>query len=183
MSDTEALITSCNSPTEIRKAAEKNPQLRSAVLASMEPVKIIFQRLELQGQKFSMFSSASEEDLVEMWSQLNPVDAAMQYGGVYRLQDLTELNTFLGHCCQPFQSRSVEKTRVLFANQFVCLWKSFVISTTCLTQYLVKGNTMLLLMKSTVQTPLDSIGLWPTSQERKAEDTPIFRQCSTRKER
>ena len=47
----EALIASCNSLTQIRNAAEKNPELRLAVLDSMEPVKILpFQRLELQGK-------------------------------------------------------------------------------------------------------------------------------------
>lgn len=96
----------CPPSTAIRKAAGKNPELRSAVLDSVAPVKIllstIFQRLELKGQKFSIFSPASEEDLVQMWSELNSVDSTLEYGQVYRmasLSGLVQLDKFLNHCC------------------------------------------------------------------------------------
>ena len=102
----EALITSCNNLAQLRCVAKKNPDLVSAVIDSIEPVKIllssIFQRMELQGQKFSMFSPASEEELISMWSELHSIDPSLQYGNVYRqasLKDFALLKAFINHCC------------------------------------------------------------------------------------
>ena len=108
MSDTEeALVGTCNNLSQLRKAAERTPEIRSAVLDSIEPVKIllstVFQRLELKGQKFTMFSPASEEDLIHMWSALTTVDSTLECGKVYRmggLKDLPKLSKYLSHCCQ-----------------------------------------------------------------------------------
>ena len=107
LSDTEeALIASSNNLSQLRNLAQKNPEIVAAVRDSIEPVKVllssIFQRLELHGQKFSMFTPANENDLMQMWSVLQSVDPSLEYGKVYRqesLKDLSKLDAFISHCC------------------------------------------------------------------------------------
>lgn len=61
----EALVANCNNLSQIRSAAKKDSNVVSAVIDSIEPVKvllstiILFQRLEIHGRKFSMFSAAT----------------------------------------------------------------------------------------------------------------------------
>ena len=102
----ERLVTHCNNLSQLRSSAKKSLDLIPAVLDSIEPVKIllstIFQRLELRGKKFSMFSAASKEKLQELWSEFSDVDPSLEYDGVYRqsaLKELPALTTFLDHCC------------------------------------------------------------------------------------
>lgn len=56
----EALASHCNNLSQLCAAAKKHPDLVSAVLDSIEPVKIllstIFQRFEVHGKKFHVFS-------------------------------------------------------------------------------------------------------------------------------
>ena len=99
-------LTHCNNLSQLRSAAKKSPDLIPAVLDSIEPVKVllstVFQRLELCGKKFSMFSAASKEKLQELWYELSDVDPSLEYDVVYcqnALKELPALTTFLDHCC------------------------------------------------------------------------------------
>lgn len=60
----EALISSCNSISQIRQVSHNNIDIVPAILDCVEPVKIllasIFQRLELKGKKFRTYSAANE---------------------------------------------------------------------------------------------------------------------------
>ena len=108
MSDAnEATIAHCNNLSQLRGVAKKSPDIVSAVLDSIEPVKIllstVFQRLEIHGKKFSMFSAASEDQLRSVWAELEAVDPSLEFDKVYRqnaLKDLPALSAFLEHCCR-----------------------------------------------------------------------------------
>ena len=82
-------------------------EIVQSVLDSIEPVKellsSIFRRLELHDRNFLMYPSASEEEMVQMWSILKSLDPSLVYNNVYRqasLKKLIQLDTFLQHCCQ-----------------------------------------------------------------------------------
>ena len=101
----QLLVTHCNNLSQLCSAAKKSPDLIPAVLDSIEPVKVllstVFQRLELCGKKFSMFSAASKEKLQELWYELSDVDLSLEYDVVYcqsALKELPALTTFLDHC-------------------------------------------------------------------------------------
>lgn len=130
----EALATHCNNISQLRSTAKKYPDLVLAVLDSIEPVKVllsgIFQRLELHGKKFFMFPAASEENLQELWSELEAVDSSLEFGKVYRqsvLNDLPALSTFLDIVAvldaMPSVSRNAESLHVICVDQYAT-WMS-----------------------------------------------------------
>ncbi len=73
--------------SQIRLAAEKNPDLIAAVLDSISPVKkiacpLLGDILELHGEKFRVFPAATEQEMKDVWSAL--VDDTLKYGEQYR---------------------------------------------------------------------------------------------------
>lgn len=106
--ENEAAIAHCNNMSQIRLAGEKTPDLIPAILDSVAPVKIlltdILQRLELHGEKFCVFPSATEQEMKDTWSVLmRDVDVTLKYGEQYRkssLQNHPKLVEFMSHCCQ-----------------------------------------------------------------------------------
>ena len=122
----EAAIATCNSISKLRSLSLRNNEIVQTVLDSIEPVKdilcSIFRRLELHDRNFLMYPSASEEEMVEMWSILKSVDPSLDYGNVYRqasLKKLVKLDTFLQHCCQSrHYSFSIKKCGI--ANCSIC---------------------------------------------------------------
>ena len=104
--DVEALLSPCNNLSQVRNVARKKPHVKSVIIDSIEPVKVllatIFQRLSLHDNKFKIFTVASEEKLREVWRELQSIDPILEYGNVYcqaSLKELTGLVAFLQHCC------------------------------------------------------------------------------------
>ena len=83
----EAAIASSNNLSQLRSVAEKKPEIKSAILDSIAPVKILLttvcQRLALHEKKFAMFTAAPEEKLRDVWSDLQTIDPMLEYGKVY----------------------------------------------------------------------------------------------------
>ncbi len=78
----EALLSNCGSMSDIRKKAELNPGLKNKLLESLKPVKdlmsSVFNRLELKGQAFGKYESASQAHMDELWSLItSKVDATL----------------------------------------------------------------------------------------------------------
>ena len=103
----EGVVSSCNNLSELRKAAETMPTLVEAVQESISPVKIllcdIMHRLQLQGQSFQVFSSATEQEMRELWKELETIELFLTFGEKYQKKCLTSfpaLVDFLSHCCQ-----------------------------------------------------------------------------------
>ena len=103
----EAAIASSSNLSELRHAAEKKPDLVPAVQDSIVPVKILLAditlRLQLQGQNFQVFSAATQDDMKELFGELEAIDSSLTYGGQYRRKNLSSfpsLAEFLSHCCQ-----------------------------------------------------------------------------------
>lgn len=69
--------------------AKKQPDVIPAVRDGIEPAKVlllsIFERLH---KYFKSFTSASEEMLREIWSQLKHINPSLAYGEVYRQASL-----------------------------------------------------------------------------------------------
>lgn len=63
--DNETLIASSKNVSQLCKLAANNPNIVPALLDSVAPVKIllstIFQRLQLHGRNFVMFTEATED--------------------------------------------------------------------------------------------------------------------------
>ena len=74
----EAAISTCNSISQLTNLSLKKDEIVQTVLDSIESVKdllsSIFRRLELHDQNFLMYPSASEEEIIEMWSVLKSID-------------------------------------------------------------------------------------------------------------
>ena len=91
----EAAISTCNSISQLRNLSLKKGEIVQSVFDSIEPVKellsSIFRRLELHDRKFLMYPSASEVEMVQMWSILKLVDPSLVYNNVYRQASLKKL--------------------------------------------------------------------------------------------
>lgn len=104
--DNETLIASSKNVSQLHKLAANIPNIVPALVDSVAPVEIllstIFQRLQLHGRNFVMFTAATEERLRALWSELESIDPSLKYEGVYQkacLKDLAGLDAFLQHCC------------------------------------------------------------------------------------
>ena len=102
----EAMIASCSNTSQLRQVGEKKPEIIPAISDSA-PVKIllsnVMQRLKLHDKQFHVFSAATEDDLKELWSELDSIDESLEYGGQYRkkcLESHPNLVNFISHCCQ-----------------------------------------------------------------------------------
>ena len=88
----EAVISICNSISQLRNLSLKKGEIVQSVLDSIESDKellsSIFRRLELHDRNFFMHPSASEEEMVQMWSILKSVDPSLVYNNAYRQASL-----------------------------------------------------------------------------------------------
>ena len=103
----EAMVASCNNTSQLRHVGEKKPEIIPAISDSIAPVKLllsnVLQWLKLHDKQFRVFSAATEDDLKELWSELDSVDKSLEYGGQYRkkcLESHPDLVNFLSHCCK-----------------------------------------------------------------------------------
>jgi hypothetical protein len=71
---TEAALKSCNSMSEIRKEADRNPQLQSGVAHSLGNAPVIalvedqFMKLSLKEKGFEIGAKATDDDIECLWS-------------------------------------------------------------------------------------------------------------------
>ena len=97
--EAEALVTSCNNMTQLRKVAESKPDLVQAVQDSIEPIKIlltgIIHRLKLKDKPFSVFTAASEFDQKELWLELEKIDKSLQFNEKYREKKIFQTSHIL----------------------------------------------------------------------------------------
>ncbi|XP_071122564.1 uncharacterized protein [Mytilus edulis] len=106
-SDMEQVLRSVNSMAEIRKKAERVPNLKGEWLESLGPIIEVLQnrteRLELKGQPFKCHKASSDENVFEFESQVHNIDAAIEIGK-YQMKDLAkkaDYQKFLAtHCLQ-----------------------------------------------------------------------------------
>ena len=103
----EAAVLKCNNMKQLRKAAETDHELASAVLDSMSPVKIllsdIISRLKLKGNSLETFPSASNSGIKDMWETLHSIDTTLRFEDKHQKSSLPShplFQEFLSHCCQ-----------------------------------------------------------------------------------
>lgn len=103
----EAEATKCNSLKALRAVAERQVGFKQTALDSIAPVKIlltdIVRGLELKQRKFKLFSSATEEEMSDMWTALLAIDQEFHqdYSDKVSAKDLPHsLTSFISHCCK-----------------------------------------------------------------------------------
>ena len=102
----EKSMENCNSLKAIREAASLNPQLKDALNDSLEPVIILlsslFQRLKLKDEPFTVFTSATPDDLEELQAVLIQLQPDIDLAKVSKknLPSLPHLQSFITHCCK-----------------------------------------------------------------------------------
>lgn len=105
--DYESIIAWCNSTSDVRKAAEKNPTVKDSTIDSFSSVKIlmssIFTRLKLKEKAVECFIAATESEMEELWHSVMSIDdtASMDQKWVKKtLQEHPKLTEFMEHCCR-----------------------------------------------------------------------------------
>ena len=102
----EKMMLSCNSMKAIRAAAASNPQLREAFKDSLKPVILLlsslFQRLKLKGEPFTVFTSATSNDLDRLEGFLRQIQPDIDPATISKtsLPKFSGLQNFLDHCCR-----------------------------------------------------------------------------------
>ena len=76
----ESEVSKCKSLKELREAAKRRSGFQEEAIDSVSHVKVlltqIFERLQLKGKKFTIFSAASPQSIEEMWKELQSVDSS-----------------------------------------------------------------------------------------------------------
>ena len=105
--EAETAIQKCTSMSQIRELALKKPSVKEALLDAISPAKVtladISQRLELKGEKFSVGTAASGEEISALWSQLKEIDPEFDLSPTDKIprRKVTEnIQSFLKHCCR-----------------------------------------------------------------------------------
>ena len=114
--DVEDLLASRKNMKEIRALAEDKPHVQEAVRESIKPVKELlrnlFQRLALKDKEFKVFSSCSEEDIVELWEEISKVDDSLTRTDTSneKIKDKVFLQSFMAnHCVDRQYSFQIKK--------------------------------------------------------------------------
>ena len=100
------MMESCNSMKAIRAAAASHPQLKEAFKDSLEPVILLlsswFQRLKLKGEPFTVFTSATSNDLDTLGGFLRQIQPDIDPATISKtsLPKFSGLQNFLDHCCR-----------------------------------------------------------------------------------
>lgn len=102
----EKKLSGRNSVKQIREACESCPELKDAVIDSMQPVKALleslFVRLKLKQQPFDVFHAASSAEIESLWSHILRIDGQLsrEDSSAKILPHRPGLKKFLEHCCQ-----------------------------------------------------------------------------------
>ena len=107
MKNLKRLLLAATTYLSYERLLRKKTNLVPAVQDSIAPVKTLLSdimlRLQLQGQNFQVFSAATQDDMKELWGELEAIYSFLTYGGQYRRKNLSSfpsLVEFLSHCCQ-----------------------------------------------------------------------------------
>ena len=77
----EKKIATCSNMSEIRKLAEKEPLIKDGLKQAVQPVKDlledVFSRLSLKDEPFQIFQAASEQEIDNMWKELQMIAASV----------------------------------------------------------------------------------------------------------
>ena len=77
----EEIMSKCNSMNDIRKAAEKTPNLKENLKQSLNPMitllNDVFKRLKLKDKNFETFEAASELDMNTLWNSILSLDQTL----------------------------------------------------------------------------------------------------------
>ena len=102
----EKKISGANNIKQIRQACDTSPELESALMDGMQPVKTLleslFVRLKLKEKPFKVFHAASSEEIDALWSHVLRVDNQLlrQDTSSRVVRHRPGLKMFLEHCCQ-----------------------------------------------------------------------------------
>ena len=102
----EEIARKCNNLSDLRAAAEKNPEFKSLTLDSIASVKVLltqlFERLQLKDVKFKPTIAASEDSIDEIWKFILEIEPSLVRGESLRKEHLPQkekLKQYLEHCC------------------------------------------------------------------------------------
>ena len=100
--ETEAMLKSCNSMSEIRKEADSKPLLKDAVADSLAPVvQNSFQRLSLKENQFEVGEAATSDEIECLWSFADMIDSELSIYNTTK-KDISKAKNFLkfvdSHC-------------------------------------------------------------------------------------
>ena len=105
--DFESLMEKCSTMADLREMNRKQPGFDKDVMDSIAPAKIILsditQRLELKGQQFTLGTSATDDDMIKLWKELQKIDPDFQLPHTHSLsaKSLTpRLVEVFQHCCR-----------------------------------------------------------------------------------
>ena len=102
----EKKLAGRNNVKKIREACEGCPELKDAIVDSMQPVKALleslFIRLKLKQQPFEVFHAASTAEIESSWSRILHIDGQLSQEDTSAkiLPQRPGLKRFLEHCCQ-----------------------------------------------------------------------------------
>ena len=127
--DFESLMEKCSTMADLREMNRKQPGFDKDVMDSIAPAKIILsditRRLELKGQQFTLGTSATDDDMIKLWKELQKIDPDFQLPHTHSLSAKAlhqgwwkSFNIAVVKGTTFLKSRSVEKYHALFAVQF-----------------------------------------------------------------
>ena len=101
----EDQLQKCKNMKQIRELAQSVDCLKEAVLDSLERPKSLlsglFGRLELKEEPFSVFSAATQKDILSLWESVKQIDSSLERTNTTRvlMKDKKELQEFIQtHC-------------------------------------------------------------------------------------
>ena len=87
---------------EIRKLSQKHPGLKEAILDSIASAKVclveVLSRLQLKGENFNIFASATQDELDMCWSAIKCIDDTITPS--VTKANLSDVQKFMEHCCR-----------------------------------------------------------------------------------
>ena len=93
--------------TELRRIAEKKPDIKLAVKDSLSSVKVllssIFMHLKWKGKRVCIFNSAASEEISNFCSAILAIDSTLTVDGRYVQGNMTlhpDICSILSHCCK-----------------------------------------------------------------------------------
>ena len=103
-SDFEKAIKNANNLKALRRATEENykDDVKGALTSPLNLLENITKRLELKGKPFSVFESATDDEIYAFWEVLNLVDESLSMDDNNKsiLDKKEKLKAFFEHCCQ-----------------------------------------------------------------------------------
>ena len=99
----ERSIKHANNLSQIREASSNyKADIKMSVQSPIELLSSITERLELKGKPFSVFDSASEDEIKDFWESLHFIDPLIQDSDSSKavLSSRPQLQAFMEHCCQ-----------------------------------------------------------------------------------